>query len=79
LVAHADPATLAMAVMASVQGGLLLTKTRKTSHPLRVALDAAMVYLRSFAAPDPATGPPTRRGRASLRLRQVGKHDGTGC
>jgi AcrR family transcriptional regulator len=57
LVAQADPATLAMAVMASVQGGLLLTKTRKTSHPLRVALDAALVYLRSFAAPDPATRP----------------------
>jgi AcrR family transcriptional regulator len=58
LVAPADPATLARAVMASVQGGLLLTKTRKTSHPLRVALDAAMVYLRSFAEPDPATRPP---------------------
>jgi AcrR family transcriptional regulator len=57
LVAQADPATLAMAVMAGIQGGLLLTKTRKTSHPLRVALDAAMVYLRSFAAPDSEAHP----------------------
>lgn len=55
LVAQADPATLAMAVMASIQGGLLLTQTRKTSRPLRVALDAAMVHLRTYAASDPVT------------------------
>ena len=53
LVAQANPATLAISVMASIQGGLLLTQTRKTSRPLRVALDAAMIYLRSFATPDP--------------------------
>jgi AcrR family transcriptional regulator len=50
LAPQADPTTLAMAVMASIQGGLLLTQTRKTSHALRVALDAALLYLRSFAA-----------------------------
>jgi AcrR family transcriptional regulator len=50
LVDRADPATLALAVMASIQGGLLLTQTQKTSQPLRVALDAAMIYLQSFAA-----------------------------
>jgi TetR/AcrR family transcriptional repressor of nem operon len=54
---RADPATLAMAVMAGIQGGLLLTQTRKTSRPLRIALDAALIYLRSFAAPDPTTHP----------------------
>jgi AcrR family transcriptional regulator len=58
LVAQADPATLALAVMASIQGGLLLTRTRRTSHPLRVALDAAMVHLRTFSVPDPTTRPP---------------------
>jgi hypothetical protein len=30
----------------------------KTSRPLRVALDAAMVHLRTFAVPDPITRPP---------------------
>jgi hypothetical protein len=58
VVAQADPATLAMAVMAGIQGGLLLTQTRKTSRPLRVALDAAMVHLRTFAVPAPITRPP---------------------
>jgi AcrR family transcriptional regulator len=51
LVPQAEPTTLAMAVMASIQGGLLLTQTRRTSHALQVALDAAMIYLRSYAAP----------------------------
>ncbi len=46
----ADPATLAAATMASIQGGLLLTQTRKTVRPLRLALDAALRYLRAFAA-----------------------------
>ena len=50
LVARADPATLAAATMASIQGGLLLTQTRKNARPLRVALDAALAYLRTFAA-----------------------------
>ena len=47
----ADPATLATVVMAGIQGGLLLTQTRKTSRPLRIALDAALVYLRAFGVP----------------------------
>ena len=50
LVARADPATLAAATMASIQGGLLLTQTCKNVRPLRVALDATLAYLRTFAA-----------------------------
>jgi TetR/AcrR family transcriptional repressor of nem operon len=49
LVATADPEQLATVVHASLQGGLLLTKTRKDVEPLRVALDAAFAHLRSFA------------------------------
>jgi AcrR family transcriptional regulator len=56
---QADPATLAMAVMAGIQGGLLLTQTRKTSRPLRVALDAALIYLRNFAMAAPGAPPPS--------------------
>jgi len=51
LVATAEPASLAEAAMASIQGGLLLTQTRKRAPPLRVALDAALAYLRTVAAP----------------------------
>src|SRR2546423_15543054 len=50
LAATADPATLAAATLASIQGGLLLAQTRKSVRPLRVALDAALAYLRTFAA-----------------------------
>jgi TetR/AcrR family transcriptional repressor of nem operon len=50
LAATADPTMLAEATMASIQGGLLLTQTRKTARPLRRALDAALAYLLSFRA-----------------------------
>jgi TetR/AcrR family transcriptional repressor of nem operon len=46
----ADPAELAVAVMSSLQGGLLLTQTRKTTYPLQVALHTALTYVRSFAS-----------------------------
>ncbi len=36
--------------MASIQGGLLLTQTRKDARALRFALDAAFAHLRTFAA-----------------------------
>lgn len=46
----ADPATLALATIAALQGGLLLTKTTRTTRPIEVALDAALAHLRSYAA-----------------------------
>src|SRR5204862_6067720 len=46
----ADPARLATATMAALQGGLLLTQTRRDPEQLRLALDAAYAHLRSFAA-----------------------------
>jgi AcrR family transcriptional regulator len=46
----ADPARLATATLASIQGGLVLTQTRRDPQQLRIALDAAHAYLRSFAA-----------------------------
>jgi TetR/AcrR family transcriptional repressor of nem operon len=45
-----DPARLATATLAAIQGGLVLTQTRRDPAQLRVALDAAYAYLRSFAA-----------------------------
>ena len=45
----AHPARLATATLAAIQGGLVLTQTRRDPQQLRVALDAAYAYLRSFA------------------------------
>ena len=44
--------------MASLQGGLLLAKTTRSTYPLEVALDAAIAHLRTFACP--RVGPPSR-------------------
>jgi TetR/AcrR family transcriptional regulator, transcriptional repressor for nem operon len=45
----ADPTRLATATLAAIQGGLVLTQTRRDPRQLRIALDAAYAYLRSFA------------------------------
>ncbi|PYR64085.1 MAG: TetR family transcriptional regulator [Acidobacteria bacterium] len=45
----ADPAALATATMASIQGGLLLTQVRRDPHQLRIALTAARNNLRVAA------------------------------
>ena len=50
LSAGADPASLATATMALLQGGLLLTQVRRDPKQLRTALSAARVLLRSAAA-----------------------------
>ena len=46
----ADPADLAIATMASIQGGLLLTQVRRDPRQLRIALNAARANLRLAAA-----------------------------
>jgi len=46
----ADPAALATATMASIQGGLLLTQVRREPQQLRIALNAARNNLRVAAA-----------------------------
>jgi TetR/AcrR family transcriptional regulator, transcriptional repressor for nem operon len=46
----ADPAALATATMASIQGGLLLTQVRRDPGQLRIALDGARTILRRAAA-----------------------------
>lgn len=56
LVPQADPRQLAVAVFASLQGGLLLAKTHKDVEPLRIALDAAYSHLRSFRPAEAGKG-----------------------
>jgi len=46
---HADPARLATATMALLQGGLLLTQVRRDAGQLRIALEGARALLRAAA------------------------------
>ena len=58
---EADLDRLALATLASLQGGLLLAKTTRTTAPVEAALDAAIAHLRAFAVA------PGRRSRSSRR------------
>jgi AcrR family transcriptional regulator len=46
----ADPDQLTYAIMAALQGGMLLGQTARDATPLRVALTSVLQYVRSFAA-----------------------------
>ena len=46
--ADADPDRLATAVLAAVQGGLLLTQVRRNTAPLEAALDAILDHIDSL-------------------------------
>ena len=56
----ADPRHLAVALVVAHQGGALITYATDDSEPLRIALDAAVDYVRSFA---PAAKARRSRGR----------------
>ena len=57
---EADLDRLALATLASLEGGLLLAKTTRTTAPVEAALDAAIAHLRAFAV-EPG-GRPRRTG-----------------
>jgi len=57
---QADTDRLALATLASLQGGLLLAKTTRTTVPLEAALDAAIAHLRAFSV-EPGRRPRTNR------------------
>ena len=48
--ADADPKRLATATLASLEGGLLMSKALQDETPLAIALDAALGYLGTFAS-----------------------------
>ncbi len=52
LSATSDPGWLATAMLASVQGGLVLTQARRDPDQLRRALDGALALLDAYRAPD---------------------------
>jgi hypothetical protein len=45
----ADPERLATATLASLEGGLLLSKALQDESPLAIALDAALDHLGTFS------------------------------
>lgn len=47
---EADPDQLALATLAGLQGGLLLTQTRRDTLALEAALDAMLAHIESFLA-----------------------------
>jgi TetR/AcrR family transcriptional repressor of nem operon len=51
LARRANPERLATATMAAIQGGLILTQTRRDPRQLAIALDAAYAQLRTHASP----------------------------
>jgi AcrR family transcriptional regulator len=70
---RADVERLAMATMAAIQGGLLLTQLRRDPQQLQIALDAAYSHLRVHAAPRsrgsvtaPRSNPPAVGKRAAI-------------
>lgn len=46
----ADPERLALATLAALQGGLLLSQVRRDVMPIATALDTALAHIGSFAA-----------------------------
>jgi AcrR family transcriptional regulator len=53
----ADLDRLALATLTSLEGGLLLAKTTRTTVPVEVALDAAIGYLRTHAVVPSGSSP----------------------
>jgi len=51
LAADVDPAALATAIMAALQGGLLLAQTTRTAEPLELALDMALGHVTAHVRP----------------------------
>lgn len=47
--ADASPAELGTALLASLEGGMLLSQTRRDVASLRIAVDAALAFIRTFA------------------------------
>ncbi len=46
--ADAPPAVLATALLASIEGGMVLSQARKDPAPLRIAVDAGLAQLRTY-------------------------------
>lgn len=61
----ADPRHLAVALVIAHQGGAMITHATGEAEPLRVAVNAAVDYVRSFAPQPKGRGSRSRRGPKS--------------
>lgn len=59
--ADADPEHLAAAVLAAIQGGLVLSQPERSDWPLRAALDQVLAGLHTRTTPTPAPTPTPSR------------------
>lgn len=63
--ADADPRHLAVSLVTAHQGGAMITYATGDPEPLRVAVTAAVDYVRSFAPPAPRESQSTRSRRTA--------------
>lgn len=63
----ADPDRLATALLAAVQGGLLLTQIRRSTKPLEAAVDAMLDHIESLTVPSR----PRRQSSKLLRSKKT--------
>jgi TetR/AcrR family transcriptional repressor of nem operon len=68
LAERADPDDLALALLAAVQGGILLTQVYRETKPMEVALDTMLAHIQSLVTP--ARGMTARRSRATQASRR---------
>jgi AcrR family transcriptional regulator len=67
LVDEAEPAEIALAVLAAVQGGLLLSKSSKSNRPLEIALAMALEHVSQVCGTSRGSEGALRRGRTAAR------------
>lgn len=48
---NADPDALAVAILAALQGGILLSQVHRSTKPLEIALDSMLDHVESYALP----------------------------
>jgi AcrR family transcriptional regulator len=67
LAQEAEPAEIALAVLAAVQGGLLLSKSSKSKRPLEIALAMALEHVSQLCGPSGGSDGALRRGPTATR------------
>jgi AcrR family transcriptional regulator len=68
LLSDANTTDLALSVIASLQGGLLLAEIDRSTRPLEIALDDAIAYVRTFA-PGAGQNPMTSTANSQVASR----------
>lgn len=79
--AEADPDQLAVALLAAVQGGLLLGQLRRDATPLRQATDAVLDHIRAHrprCRHVDGPGPPRRRSHSDRGATRCAEAGGVG-